>query len=161
MFNTYKMADLITAGILLALGIVVVVDSIRLGAGWGMEGPMAGFHTVLMGGIVVVGCILVIKQILTKPNKKANEEFVPAEAIKPILIVCVPACLMILLTEVVGLYVAGMIYFVAYIRWVGHFRWRVVLPISLLVPLGFYYLFEKLFLIPMPMGWYGSMLLRF
>ena len=158
---TYKVADLITAGILLLVGIVVIADSIRLGAGWGMGGPKAGFFTVLMGSIMIFGCVLVIRKVLTKPGKNANEKFIPPEGIKPVLVVLIPACLMVLLTEVVGLYVAGMIYLSAYIRWVGDFRWRTAIVIGVLTPLAFYYLFEKLFLIPMPAGWYGSLLLPF
>jgi putative tricarboxylic transport membrane protein len=158
---TYKMADLITAGILLLLGVLVAADSLRLGGGWGMEGPKPGFFPFLMAAIMIVGSVLVVRKVLNKPGKNALERFVPPEAIKPVLVVLVPACLMILLTEVVGLYVAGMIYLTLYIRWVGDFRWRTALAIGVLTPLTFYYIFEKLFLIPMPAGMYGSMLLRF
>ena len=158
---TYKVADLITAGVLLLLGVIVAADSLRLGSGWGMEGPKPGFFPFLMAAIMIVGSVMVMRKVLAKPSKKAMETFVPREAIKPVLVVLVPACLMVLLTEVVGLYVAGMIYLTLYIRWVGDFRWRLALTIGILTPLAFYYIFEKLFLIPMPAGMYGSMLLRF
>ena len=158
---TYKMADLMIAGILLLLGVLVAADSLRLGSGWGMEGPKPGFFPFLMAAIMIVGSVLVVRKVLGKPSKKSLERFVPPEAIKPVLVVLIPACLMILLTEVVGLYVAGMIYLTLYIRWVGDFRWRTALAIGVLTPLTFYYIFEKLFLIPMPAGMYGSMLLRF
>jgi putative tricarboxylic transport membrane protein len=158
---TYKMADLMIAGILLLLGVVVAADSLRLGSGWGMEGPKPGFFPFLMAAIMIVGSVLVVRKVLRKPGKNALERFVPLAAIKPVLVVLVPACLMILLTEVVGLYVAGMIYLTLYIRWVGDFRWRTALAIGVLTPLAFYYIFEKLFLIPMPAGMYGSMLLPF
>lgn len=158
---TYKMADLITAGVLLLTGVLVAVDSLRLGSGWGMEGPKPGFFPFLMAVIMILGSVMVVRKVLAKPGKNALEQFLPRESIKPVLVVLIPACLMILLTEVVGLYVAGMIYLSAYIRWVGDFRWRVALTIGILTPLAFYYVFEKLFLIPMPAGLYGNLLLRF
>jgi putative tricarboxylic transport membrane protein len=158
---TYKAADLVTAGILLLLGVLVAADSLRLGSGWGMEGPKPGFFPFLLAAIMIFGCVMVVRKVLTKPAKNAKESFIPPEAIRPVLVVLVPACLMILLTEIVGLYVAGMIYISTYIRWVGSFRWRVVLSIGILVPLVFYILFEKIFLIPMPAGMYGSTLLNF
>jgi cytochrome c oxidase subunit IV len=86
---------------------------------------------------------------------------VPAGGLKPVLTVAIPAIGMVLLTEVVGLYIAAMIYLVGYIRLVGEYRWRTVLLISIPIPLLFYVVFEKLFLIPMPMGLFGGQILRF
>ncbi len=60
-----------------------------------------------------------------------------------------------MLTEVVGLYVAAMIYLAGYIRIVGEYRWRTVLLVSIPIPLIFYWVFEKIFLIPMPAGMFG------
>jgi putative tricarboxylic transport membrane protein len=158
---TYRVANLVTAGILLCLGIVLAVDTYRLGAGWGMEGPKPGFFPLIMSVIVIVGCVVIIRRVVTKPDKKASEPFVTAETLKPVLIVLVPACLMVLFIEVVGLYVAAIVYLVAYIRWVGHFRWPTVLAVGILVPLFFYILFERVFLIPMPSGMYGNVLIPF
>ena len=79
----------------------------------------------------------------------------------PVLTVFIPACGMVLLTSVIGLYLAAMVYLIGYIRWVGGFRWRTVLLVSILVPLAFYWVFDKMFLIPMPMGMFGEQILRF
>jgi hypothetical protein len=68
---------------------------------------------------------------------------------------------MVLLTEVVGLYVAAMIYLAAYIKIVGGYRWRTVLLVSIPIPFIFYWVFEKVFLIPMPAGMFGAQILRF
>ncbi len=38
-----RAADLITASILILLGGLVIVDAMRLGVGWGMDGPKSGF----------------------------------------------------------------------------------------------------------------------
>lgn len=153
---TLKTADIITALILLGLGALVAVDAVRMGAGWGMEGPKPGFHPFLMAAIIIVGSVFIIRQARANMSKKALGRFVPPDALKPILIVLVPACFMILLTEVVGLYMAGLLYMVAYIRWVGKFSWLVSLAVGVLTPLAFYIIFEKIFLIPMPMGMYGG-----
>ena len=67
----------------------------------------------------------------------------------------------VLLTEVVGLYLAAMIYLLAYIKIVGGYRWRTVLLVSIPIPLIFYWVFEKIFLIPMPAGMFGAQILRF
>jgi putative tricarboxylic transport membrane protein len=41
-------------------------------------------------------------------------------------------------------------------RWVGQHRWPVVLALSIGLPLGSYFLFDKWFLIPMPKGLWGE-----
>jgi hypothetical protein len=157
-----RTADILVAVILMTIGLVVAYDAVRLGAGWGLEGPKAGFFPILMSTLVVGGCIVIIRQAVTgKSSVKGDKRFVPPGGLKPVLTVCIPAIGMVILTEVVGLYVAAMIYLAAYIRLVGGFRWRTVLLVSIPIPLIFYVVFEKIFLIPMPMGLYGALFLRF
>ena len=159
---TTKTADILVAAILLVFALIVGFDSIRLGAGWGMEGPKAGFFPVVMAAIAVAGCIIIIRQAMKGTSSvKGSKPFVPAGGMKPVLTVFIPACGMVLLTEVVGLYIAAMIYLAGYIRVVGGYRWRTVLLISIPIPLIFYWVFEKVFLIPLPMGMIGAQILRF
>jgi len=159
---TTKSADIMVAVILLCLGLVVGFDSFRLGSGWGMEGPKAGFFPIVMAIIAVAGCLVIIRQAMKGTSSvKGSKPFVPAGGMKPVLTVFIPACGMVLLTEVVGLYVAAMIYLAAYIKIVGGYRWRTVLLVSIPIPLIFYWVFEKIFLIPMPAGMFGAQILRF
>jgi hypothetical protein len=37
-------------------------------------------------------------------------------------------------------------------RWIGKHRWVTVLTLSITIPVASYYLFDKVFLIPMPQG---------
>jgi len=159
---TTKTADIMVAAVILCLGLLVGVESLRLGAGWGLEGPRAGFFPFMMAVLVVGGSLLIIRQAMRGTSSvKGSKPFVPKGGLRPVLTVLIPACGMVLLTEVVGLYIAAIIYLVAYIRFVGGFRWRTVLLASIPVPIISYWLFEKIFLIPMPMGIYGAQILRF
>ncbi len=157
-----KTVDIIVAVVILCVGLVVGADAFRLGAGWGMEGPRPGFFPFVMAVLVVVGCLIVIRQAVKGTSSvKGSQRFVPEGAMKPVLTVLIPACGMVLLTEIVGLYIAAMIYLLLYIRIVGEFRWRTVLLVSIPIPLISSWVFDKIFLIPMPMGMYGAMVLRF
>jgi hypothetical protein len=157
-----KTADIIVAGLLMGIGILVAFDSLRLGSGWGLEGPRPGFFPFLMSLLVLGGCILIIRQAVTgKSSVKGGKPFVPPGGLMPVLTVALPALGMVIVTEIIGLYIAAMIYLVGYIRWVGGFRWRTVLLVSIPIPLIFYWLFDKIFLIPMPMGMFGAQVLRF
>lgn len=157
-----RAGDILVAVILLGLGLLVGWDAVRLGSGWGLEGPRPGFFPLLMAILVVGGCVIIIRQAITgKSSVKGEKPFVLPGGLRSVLIVLFPAVGMVILTEVIGLYIAAMIYFVVYIRWVGEFRWRTVLLISIPTPLVFYVVFDKIFLIPMPMGLFGAQLLRF
>lgn len=157
-----RTADIVVAAILMAIGLLVASEAFRLGAGWGLEGPKAGFFPLLMSILVVGGCIIIIRQAVTgKSSVKGEKPFVFPGGLKPVLTVILPALGMVIVTEIVGLYIAAMIYLVGYIRWVGGFRWRTVLLVSIPIPLIFYWLFDKIFLIPMPMGMFGAKILRF
>jgi len=159
---TTKTGDIVVAVILLCFGLIVGWDSIRLGSGWGLEGPRPGFFPLIMTILVVGGCLISIRQSMTgKSSVKGTKPFVLPGGFQPVLTVFFPAVGMIILTEVIGLYLAAMIYLASYIRVIGGYRWSTVLLISVPIPLIFYVLFDKIFLIPMPMGLYGAQLLRF
>jgi putative tricarboxylic transport membrane protein len=159
---TTKAADILVAALLLVLGLIVGVDSLRLGAGWGMEGPQGGFFPFFLSLVMIGGSALVIRQAMKGTSSvQGSKRFVPKGGMRPVLTVCIPALGMVLATEVIGLYLSAMIYLLLYIRLVGEFRWRTVLLVSIPIPLVFYVTFEKFFLIPMPMGWFGAYILRF
>ena len=154
-----RTADIICAGVIACIGIIVVIDSIRLGSGWEMDGPQAGFFPFVLGSIVVAGCLVIIwRAVRRRGVAKSTKPFIEREAITSVLCVVVPATLMVLLTEIIGLYVAASIYLLAYIRWVGGHRWHTVLSISIFTPLVFYVVFDRIFLIPMPQGMLGGFL---
>ena len=57
-----RTADLITAAVLLLIGAIVVSDSLRLGAGWGTDGPKSGFFPFWMAAFLVVCCGVITLQ---------------------------------------------------------------------------------------------------
>ena len=95
-----RAADFLTAAILLLLGVVVLFDAIRLGFGWGTDGPKSGFFPFWLALIMVVTCGLIILQTLRRPS---GETFVTRQQLGPVLKVIWPATAMVLLTHFVGL----------------------------------------------------------
>ena len=49
-----RAADIITASILFLFGGLVIVDAMRLGIGWGMDGPKSGFFPFWLALIMMV-----------------------------------------------------------------------------------------------------------
>lgn len=148
-----RKADIAVGVVILCIGLLVMFESIRLDIGWGMEGPRAGFYPFIMSLGAVVGSVIILAQAFQRKGVSGSgRPFIPREAIKPVLQCAVPAALMVLLTEYIGLYVAAGLYMAVYMRWIGRHRWRTAVILSILIPLASYVVFDKLFLIPMPEG---------
>jgi putative tricarboxylic transport membrane protein len=144
-----RAADLITASVLILLGGLVLIDAIRLGIGWGIDGPKSGFFPFWLALIMVLCCAIIMAQ---QARKTARRTFVDREKLRPVLTVLWPAVLAVVLMQWLGLYVAAALYMAFYMRWVGRHSWAVVLLLSLGVPVVTFWVFERWFYVPMPKG---------
>jgi putative tricarboxylic transport membrane protein len=144
-----RTADLITAAFLLLIGVIVVGDSLRLGAGWGSDGPKSGFFPFWLGLLLLAVVAAIAVQAWRRGPGKV---FVTRQQLRPVLQVLSPAAAMVAATHVVGLYVAAGLYLAFYMRWVGRHRWITVILLSVGIPVITFVVFEKWFLVPMPKG---------
>lgn len=144
------------------LGIIVIVDSIRLGFMWGMSGPESGFFPFYLGVGVVISSLIVFFNAFTQYKKEgAGKRLMPPGALKPILWVLIPSTAMVVITEFVGLHIAAALFLAFYMRVIGKIGWVTTLLVGIISPLSLYITFDKLFLIPLPQGLWGAYLLRF
>jgi putative tricarboxylic transport membrane protein len=144
-----RAAELVTASVLILLGGIVLFDAVRLGFGWGPDGPRSGFFPFWLALIMVVVCVAIIAQAVRRAE---NKSFVSREQLGSVLKVLWPALVFVALIRFVGLYVASAFYMGFYMRWVGRHSWATVLLIALGVSIGAFLVFEKWFLVPMPKG---------
>jgi putative tricarboxylic transport membrane protein len=150
-----RIADLVTAAMLMLLGSIVIYDAVRLGVGWGNEGPRSGFFPFWLATLMVVISAAIFLQALIGRSEKP---FVTRERFLPVLKVLAPIVGFVILTDPpgpwsgLGLYVSGGLYLGFYMRWVGRHDWLLVVALSVAVPLIAFFIFEKWFLVPMPKG---------
>jgi putative tricarboxylic transport membrane protein len=144
-----RAADLATASILILLGGVVVLDSMRIGMGWGTDGPRSGFFPFWLGVILILASVTIALQAWRRATDKP---FVTRERLSPVLKVLWPATVMVILITPLGLYVVSAIYLAFYMRWVGRHGWLAVALCAIGVPLLTFVVFELWFLVPMPKG---------
>lgn len=157
-----RIADLVTASVLMLLGGIVIYDAVLLGVGWGNEGPRSGFFPFWLATIMVVVSAVIFLQAWMS---RSDQPFVTRERFVPVLKVLGPIAGFIILTDPpgpwrgLGLYVAGGLYLGFYMRWVGRHSWPSVVALSFAVPLIAFFIFDKWFLVPMPKGpveaWFG------
>ncbi len=155
-----RKADIVVALGLMAVGLLVIGDSIRLGFGWGISGPQAGFFPFYMGlGIVICTFFIVLRAIRTLKKEGAGKPLVVKGGLPQILWVLLPAFGMVLLSELIGLHLATVFYLAFYMGVLGKIHWGEVILLSILVPLAIYIVFDRLFLIPLPEGIWGKNIL--
>jgi putative tricarboxylic transport membrane protein len=144
-----RAANFVTASLLMLLGGVVLFDAVRLGIGWGSDGPMSGFFPFWLALIMLVTCGIIIVQTFLRASRNA---FVTWKQLVPVLQVLWPATAMVLLINYVGLYVAAGLYLGFYMKWVGRHSWLAVVVLSVAIPVTTFMIFELWFLVPMPKG---------
>ena len=144
-----RIADLTTSVVLLLLGGVVLVDAVRLGIGWGTDGPRSGFFPFWLAVVMMTACVLITAQ---SARRTTTAPFVTREQLAPVLKVLWPAVAMVAATEFVGLYVAAAVYIAFYMRWIGRHSWLAVGALAIGIPLVTFLVFERWFLVPLPKG---------
>lgn len=150
-----RLAELLTAAVLMGLGGVVIADAVRLGIGWGEEGPRSGFFPFWLAVALTATAALLFVQAW---RSAAGRPLVTRERLRSVLAVLGPLTAFVLLIDPpgpwpgLGLYTAGGLYLAFSMRWLGGYRWAIVLPVAVVVPVLAFLVFERWFLVPMPKG---------
>ena len=144
-----RTADLTTALILMAGGLLVIWDSLRLGIGWGSDGPQSGFFPFWLAVFLLGACAVIAAQAWWRVT---GTPFVTREQLRPVLTTLLPSVGFVVLVQWLGLYVATALFLGFYMRWIGRYGWVPVLLLGVLFPVVTFLVFEKWFLVPMPKG---------
>jgi len=157
-----RTADIVIALFFLFIGIILIFDAVRLGFQWGVTGPESGLFPFYLGLGLVICSLLTFRSIYVKYKKDGyGKRLMPEGALKSILWVLLPSTAMVVVMEFVGLHIAAGLFLGFYMRSVGKIGWVTTLLVSFLVPLTLYIAFDKLFLVPLPQGLWGGMLIPF
>jgi putative tricarboxylic transport membrane protein len=148
---TYRIMDAIVAAILMAVGVVVMVNSYKLGAGWSSTGPESGYFPFYVGVLILLSStITLLVTLLGKSPDRAP--FVEPEQFRRVLQVLIPSFIFVMAIRYIGIYVAGGLFIACFMWWLGKYPLRKVVIVSVLVPLALFVLFEVWFLVPLPKG---------
>lgn len=146
-----RAVDVVVALIMVGVGALVMIDSLRLGAGWGEYGPESGYFPFYIGLIIVVASLGTVAFTLFG-RKQNRDAFVHGPQLRHVFRVFAPTVVFIVLVGFIGVYVASGFFIGASMRWLGKFRWRTIVLVSVAVPIALFFLFEIWFLVPLPKG---------
>ncbi len=150
--------DIITALVFIAIGLTVMVGSLKLGASWGADGPEAGYFPFYISLIILLSSTVTLYQAAIVNKKKKTESFVDSEPLKQILAVLLPAIVFVLGVQLIGIYVSSALYIAIFMVWLGKYPiWKAV-AVSVGVSVALYLMFEFWFQVPLPHGtWFNPL----
>jgi putative tricarboxylic transport membrane protein len=147
-----RSVELVVALVLVAIGLVVIYDSHRVGVEWADDGPRSGYFPNIIGWILALSGAWIAGQTLWRWKALAALAFVKRSELKPVLLVLLPTVVYVGAIAVLGIYVASAFYIGAFMRLQGKYRWPATLGVAIGVPVAIFALFELWFLVPLPKG---------
>lgn len=142
--------ELVVAALIFAIGLIVMWDSVRLGAKWADDGPQAGYFPFYIGLLICASTAAIFVRALT--NGRGAKSFVSRAQILLVLKMLVPSIAYVALIGTVGIYVASTVYVAFFMKWLGKYRWPQTAAVAVGVSLVFFLLFEVWFKVPLPKG---------
>lgn len=155
-----RRAEILTAAALLGVALLVMYEAIRLGPGWGDIGPRGGFFPFWLAILLGAASLWNLLAAVRDPRLSATP-FFPPGAFGKVMTVLLPMAGAFVLVEVVGFYLAALVYLVVYIRLTGRQAWPLTLAVSVLFPVLAFLVLERWFLILLPKGLFGERLIPF
>jgi hypothetical protein len=146
-----RTVELVVAGLLMAVAVVVMADSWRVGAGWAFDGPEAGYFPFYIGLLLFLSSAATFA-IHLRASVPDTFNFVSRPALWLVLQVLLPSAAFVFLIWLLGIYVAAAIFIGFFMMWLGKYSLAKTVPVAIAIPIVLFWLFEIAFLIPLPKG---------
>lgn len=143
--------ELAVSGALMLVSGLIITDSLRVGAGWAEDGPRAGYFPFFIGLLLLLASGWTFVGQLMRWRAK-DPIFAERSQIGLVFAVLVPTAIYALLIHPLGLYAASLLMIAYFMRRYGKYGWLPVAGVSVGVPLVFFLVFERWFLVPLPKG---------
>ena len=139
------------AGLLAAIAVLVIADSLRVGIGWGDDGPRSGYFPFYIGLLLLAVSGWTLGGQLLRWRRQ-NPVFAERDQLRLVLAVLWPMVVYVGLIFGLGIYLASFILIAYFMRRYGRYGWLLTAAVAVGVPLFFFLVFERWFLVPLPKG---------
>lgn len=143
--------ELVMALFLMFIAALVLKDSIRVGTGWADDGPQSGYFPFYIGCILLASSASIFFKALLSWNK-SGAVFAERSQLATVFAMLIPMSLYIISMIWLGLYLPSVVLIAYFMIRYGKFNLLITTAISLGVPIAFFLLFERWFLVPLPKG---------
>jgi hypothetical protein len=145
-----RLVGVVVGLVLLGVGVLIIVDTYRLGAGWAPDGPKAGYFPFRIGVLIAVCSVIVVIQALR--NKRDDSLFVEWAKLVPVSQILFPLIAYVAVMQYLGMYVASALFVAGLMRWLGKYTWLKSLLVAVTMSIVIFWLFESQFSVPLPKG---------
>lgn len=142
---------MVVAALLMVVACLVIKDSLRVGIGWADDGPRSGYFPFYIGLLLLGSSGTVFLSTLLKWRTKAAI-FAEREQLATVYAMLVPMTIYVLAMVWLGIYLPSALLIGYFMRRYGKFGWLPTSSVSIAVPLAFFIVFERWFLVPLPKG---------
>ncbi len=143
--------ELCTAAFLVLLAVLVIADSLRVGIGWADDGPRAGYFPFYIGLLLLGASGWTLAAQLWR-WRQADPAFATRAQISQVVAVFVPMVVYVGLIFPLGIYLASTVLIAYFMRRYGKYGAAATAAVSLGVPVVFFLVFERWFLVPLAKG---------
>ena len=132
------------------LALIGIYGSIKVGIGWGAEGPRAGFFPFYVSLAVLISCAVNLAKVVASADD--GQLFAEWGQIRQVLAVVVSTAIYVAAIPFLGIYVASALLIIAFMKWLGKYNWFMSVAVGVVVPILTFLMFEVWFLVPLPKG---------
>jgi putative tricarboxylic transport membrane protein len=146
--------ELLTALFLMALATLVITDSVRVGTGWGEDGPRSGYFPFYIGlALMGAGGWVAFKQLSSWGRTTGEASpFAQRSQLASVWAILWPMTLYVGLITVLGIYVSSVVLITYFMLRHGKHKLWLTAMVAVGTPLLFFVVFERWFLVPLPKG---------
>ena len=143
--------ELGVAILLVVFSLGVIADSLRVGIGWAPDGPRSGYFPFYIGLILLAASgTTMIKTLLRW--RSLDAEFAKRSELALVISVLIPMIVYVVAVSFLGIYIASALLIGFFMRRHGGFGWIKTVVVAVAVPLVFFLVFERWFLVPLAKG---------
>jgi len=148
---SHSTVDALTALAVFLIGVVMMVDNYKIGAGWAPDGPESGYFPFRIGAILCIASVVVFLRSLFGKERQ-RKVFVSWKRFRLVLMVLLPTAVYVLAIQLTGIYVASAIFIAAFMRVMDKYSWLKAALVGIGVSVTMYWMFEVQFMVPLPKG---------
>ena len=144
-----RRAELALAALFAIVAALAIGDSLRIGAGWGEDGPRSGYFPFWVGAILLAAAVA---QLISALGVRPREGFATREELLRVASVLFPAAVQVALMPLLGLYLSSALLVTWFMARIGGFSWAAAAASGLATAVIAFVVFEMWFLVALPKG---------
>jgi putative tricarboxylic transport membrane protein len=144
--------EFFVAALLMTVALIVIVDARRVGTGWDeFDGPRSGYFPFYIGCLLLAASSwIMLRQLLAW--RRPDPVFAGSGQLASVWAITWPMALFVTGVQFLGIYLSAFVLIAFFMRRHGHYRWPLAGAVALGVPLFFFLVFERWFLVALPKG---------